>query len=243
ILCDHSGSLIARQGQRPESEGRLARLFRAGRAALWGDGLRIDEEVSRGLEPDRRPPCVTAIVTGKAQGSSPARLGGLAAAHRGQHVAGLGHVVALLVGHLAPVHADRQLAARAVDQIDLQARLLPQLRRQTGGVLPDAGSGGALADLHLHHDAPPKRSRRIAPPRGAAPLDPCRWRANHLGADWTTAWGGRSGSIRSPALTPWTCSCSRTVVGRHTRPLALPTTVAVLPLTTTAVASSMPRPQ
>ncbi|HBI42179.1 MAG TPA: hypothetical protein DDY78_04885 [Planctomycetales bacterium] len=50
-----------------------------------------------------------------------------------------------------PYHRDRELATIPVYHLHLDARLLPQSGRQTGGMLTDRASDRAFADLHLLH--------------------------------------------------------------------------------------------
>src|SRR5262249_46154912 len=70
--------------------------------------------------------------------------------HGGDHLFDGRHGV-VLPGHLLTVHRDRQFASPSFAEFNLDTGLLPQRRRQTGGVLLDACSHGAVSDLHLFH--------------------------------------------------------------------------------------------
>jgi hypothetical protein len=59
---------------------------------------------------------------------------------------GHGREVIALPGNDLAVHLDGQFSSCAVDQLHLDARFPPQGSRQTGGMLSDAASDGALPD-------------------------------------------------------------------------------------------------
>jgi hypothetical protein len=70
----------------------------------------------------------------------------------GPHLVGAGHVVIVFAGNLAAVDSDGQFAVRTIDELHIDAGLLPQFRRQTGGMTADRASNGALSDHNLFHD-------------------------------------------------------------------------------------------
>lgn len=70
--------------------------------------------------------------------------------HGSQHFLFGGQQFALLGHHLA-VHGYRELAVVSVNHLHINSRLLPQRRRQTGGVRPNRASDRALPNYHLLH--------------------------------------------------------------------------------------------
>ena len=70
---------------------------------------------------------------------------------RGRDLIHIRHRIAFLFGYDVPIHEHGQLTAVSVHDLHIDARLLPQSGRQTGGVLPDTTSDGTLSNGDALH--------------------------------------------------------------------------------------------